>query len=60
VATGVGVSEGYIGFLGFRVCEASALRRLVQIPRQAPIAVAYAIGTLPSLWFFERLGGVLF
>jgi hypothetical protein len=40
--------------------RSSALRRLVQIPRQAPIAVAYAIGTLPSLWFFERLGGVLF
>ncbi|MBP7003563.1 HupE/UreJ family protein [Amaricoccus sp.] len=54
----LGVETGQLLFIAALLAAAAGLRRLVALPRQAPIAAAYAIGIVASFWCFERLGAM--
>lgn len=56
----IGVELGQILFIAIILAVTFAVSRLVRIPRAAPIAAAYAIGTIASFWVFERLDAAFF
>jgi hypothetical protein len=51
----VGVEIGQLLFIGVILAVVVSLRRILAFPRQAPVAVAYAIGIVASFWCFSRL-----
>jgi hypothetical protein len=56
----LGVEIGQLVFIAAILAVAAAARRIFAFPRQAPIAAAYAIGTVASFWGFERLDAMFF
>ncbi|WP_217626429.1 HupE/UreJ family protein [Alloyangia pacifica] len=56
----VGVELGQLAFIGVLLVLVAVLRRLVALPRAAPVAAAYGIGTIATFWVFERLEGMFF
>lgn len=56
----VGVELGQLAFIGVLLSLVALLRRLVALPRAAPVARAYGIGTIATFWVFERLDGMFF
>lgn len=56
----LGVEIGQLAFVAVILAVAAALRRLVPIPRRAPVAAAYAIGMVAAFWGFERLDQMFF
>lgn len=56
----IGVELGQILFIAIILAVTFAVSRLVRIPRAAPIAAAYAIGTIASFWVFERMDAAFF
>lgn len=55
-----GVEVGQLLFIAAILAVTALLRRIVAIPRQAPLAAAYAIGIVASFWCFERLDAMFF
>ena len=51
----IGVEVGQLVFIAVILAVAAALRRIFPVPRHAPVAAAYAIGTIAAFWGFERL-----
>ncbi len=51
----LGVEVGQLVFIAAILAVAASLRRIFPIPRQAPVAAAYAIGSTAAFWGFERL-----
>ena len=51
----LGVEVGQLVFIAAILAVAASLRRIFPIPRQAPVAAAYAIGITAAFWGFERL-----
>ena len=56
----IGVELGQLAFIAALLGLMALLRRLVALPKAAPIAAAYGIGTIATFWVFERLDGMLF
>lgn len=56
----VGVELGQLAFIAVLLTLVALLRRLIALPRTAPIAAAYGIGTIATFWVFERLNGTFF
>lgn len=56
----VGVELGQLAFIAVLLTLVAVLGRLFALPRAAPIAAAYGIGTIATFWVFERLNGMLF
>lgn len=56
----VGVEVGQLLFIAAILAVAASLRRIATVPRQAPVAAAYAIGIVASFWCFERLDAMFF
>lgn len=54
-AFNVGVELGQLGFIALLVSAVYLARRLVAVPRQAPIASAYVIGIVAAFWCAQRL-----
>jgi hypothetical protein len=54
----VGVELGQLIFIAAILLAVSALRRIVDVPRNAIIASAYAIGIVAAFWSIERLDSV--
>ena len=57
LAFNVGVELGQLAFVAALLAAAAVLRRVVKVPDSWLVhkLPAYAIGSLASLWFFERL-----
>jgi hydrogenase/urease accessory protein HupE len=51
----VGVELGQLMFIAVLLLAVHLVRRLVEIPRQAVVASAYAIGIVAAFWSVERL-----
>jgi hypothetical protein len=51
----VGVELGQIVFIGAILAVLACIRRLLTVPAHAPVAAAYAIGSVAAFWFFQRL-----
>jgi len=51
----IGVEVGQLLFIAVILAVVAASRRIFALPRQAPVAAAYAIGTVASFWCFGRL-----
>ena len=56
----VGVETGQLLFIAAILAAAASARRIFAIPRRAPLAAAYGIGTLAAFWGFERLDAMFF
>ncbi|WP_027133454.1 HupE/UreJ family protein [Geminicoccus roseus] len=56
----IGVELGQIAFITLILITLAALRRLTPLPKSAPAAAAYGIGTISAFWVFERLNGMFF
>ncbi|MEW9838413.1 HupE/UreJ family protein [Mesorhizobium marinum] len=56
----VGVELGQVMFIAAMLALVTLTSQLVAMPRAAPFAAAYAIGTLASFWVFERLDAAFF
>ncbi len=56
----VGVELGQLAFIAVLLVLVALLRRLAALPRAAPVAAAYGIGTGATFWVFERLDGMFF
>lgn len=56
----LGVETGQLLFIGAILAAVAVARRLLTIPRQAPVVAAYAIGIVATFWCFDRLGAMLF
>lgn len=56
----IGVEIGQLLFIAAILAVVAASRRIFAIPRQAPVATAYAIGIVASFWCFDRLGTMFF
>lgn len=56
----IGVELGQLAFIAALLGLMALLRRLVALPKAAPIAAAYGIGTIATFWVFERLDGMFF
>ncbi|WP_353476778.1 HupE/UreJ family protein (plasmid) [Salipiger sp. H15] len=56
----VGVELGQLTFIGALLALVALLRRLVALPRAAPVAAVYGIGIIATFWVFERLDGMFF
>ena len=56
----VGVELGQLAFIAVLLVLVALQRRLVALPRAAPVAAAYGIGTIATFWVFERLDGMFF
>jgi hypothetical protein len=56
----IGVEMGQLAFIVVILSVVAALQRLIRLPKAAPVAAAYAIGTLATFWVFERLDGMFF
>jgi len=56
----LGVEIGQLVFIAAILALAAALRRIFTVPRAAPIAAAYAIGTVAAFWGFGRLDAMFF
>jgi hypothetical protein len=54
----IGVELGQLAFITLILITLAFLRRLTPLPRSAPVAAAYGIGTVASFWVFERLDGM--
>lgn len=54
----LGVEIGQLIFIGVLLVIAHAASRIVPIPRRAPLAAAYAIGTVAAFWSIERLDAI--
>ncbi|AEG56942.1 HupE/UreJ family protein [Sinorhizobium meliloti] len=55
LAFNIGVELGQLAFIALTLIGLYSIRRLVNIPRQAIVASAYAIGTVAGFWSVERL-----
>ncbi len=55
----IGVEIGQLAFIAVLLALVALLRRLVALPRAAPIAAAYGIGIIASFWVLQRLEGML-
>ncbi|HET9068332.1 MAG TPA: HupE/UreJ family protein [Amaricoccus sp.] len=51
----LGVEIGQLVFVAAILAVVAALRRIFAVPQQAPVAAAYAIGTVAAFWCFGRL-----
>ena len=51
----VGVEIGQLLFIAAILLAVAALRRIVDVPRKAVVASAYAIGMVAAFWTLERL-----
>ncbi|MFG1466267.1 HupE/UreJ family protein [Xanthobacter sp. DSM 24535] len=51
----IGVEIGQLIFIAAILAVTASLRRIFTIPRQAPVATAYAIGIVASFWLVSRL-----
>lgn len=56
----IGVEVGQLLFIGAILAVMALVRRLVTVPKQAPVTAAYAIGIVASFWCFERLDAMFF
>jgi hypothetical protein len=56
----VGVELGQLMFIALLFAIAAALRRVYSMPRRAPVAATYAIGTIAAFWVFGRLDTMFF
>lgn len=56
----VGVEIGQLLFIAAILALVALLRRVIALPRRAPVMAAYAIGTLASFWLYERLDTMFF
>lgn len=56
----IGVEIGQLLFIAALMAVTAALRRVVAIPRAAPVAAAYAIGTVAASWGIGRLDAMFF
>lgn len=56
----VGVEVGQLLFIAAILAVTVLVRRIVAIPRQAPLAAAYAIGIVASVWCFGRIDAMFF
>lgn len=56
----LGVEIGQLAFIVAILAIAASARRIFAIPARAPVAAAYAIGTLAAFWGFERLDTMFF
>lgn len=56
----LGVEIGQLLFIAALLAAMALSRRLVTLPRQAPLAAAYAIGIVASFWCSERLAAMFF
>lgn len=54
----VGVELGQLMFIAAILMAVSVLRRIVEVPRGAIVASAYAIGIVAAFWSIERLDSV--
>jgi hypothetical protein len=54
----LGVEVGQLLFIAAILAVTASIRRIFAIPRQAPIAAAYAIGIIAAFWGFERLDAI--
>jgi hypothetical protein len=54
----LGVEAGQLLFIAAILAVAASVRRIFAIPRQAPVAAAYAIGITAAFWGFERLDAI--
>lgn len=51
----VGVEVGQLMFIGAILLAVAALGKIVEVPRKAVVASAYAIGMVAAFWTLERL-----
>jgi hydrogenase/urease accessory protein HupE len=58
VSFNIGVELGQLMFIAAILMAVSALRRIVDVPRNAIIASAYAVGIVAAFWSIERLDSV--
>jgi hypothetical protein len=56
----IGVEMGQLLFIAAILAVALSVRRIFAMPRQAPIAAAYAMGITAAFWGFERLDAIFF
>jgi hypothetical protein len=56
----VGVELGQLMFIAAILGALALVRRLVALPRTAPVGAAYGIGTLATFWLLVRLDGMFF
>ncbi|WP_353476786.1 HupE/UreJ family protein (plasmid) [Salipiger sp. H15] len=56
----VGVELGQLAFIAVLLALVALQRCLAALPRAAPVAAAYGIGTIATYWVFERLDGMFF
>jgi hypothetical protein len=56
----VGVELGQLMFIAAILGALALVRRLVALPRAAPVGAAYGIGTLATFWLLVRLDGMFF
>ncbi len=56
----IGVEIGQLLFIAVLLAVTVSLRRIFALPRQAPVAAAYAIGIVASFWCFGRLDAMFF
>jgi hypothetical protein len=56
----IGVELGQLAFIAVILATLAALRHLTALPKAAPVAVAYGLGTIATFWVFERLDGMFF
>lgn len=56
----VGVELGQILFIAVLLLHIALLRKLGPLPRKAPVAAAYLIGTFATFWMLERLDVMFF
>lgn len=56
----IGVELGQLAFIALILLTRAFLHRLTPLPKAAPVAAAYGIGTVATFWVFERLDGMFF
>ncbi len=59
LAFNIGVEIGQLLFVAALLAVVFAARAVFTIPRRAPVAAAYAIGTIAALWSVERISAIL-
>jgi HupE / UreJ protein len=56
----IGVELGQLLFIALLLGSIALWRKAFPVPRQAPVAVSYAIGSVAAFWVFERLQATFF
>jgi hypothetical protein len=56
----IGIELGQLMFIALLLVQFTLLQRVIAVPRQAPVAASYAIGTVAAFWVLERLQATFF